>query len=201
MPTYLATTIIKEIEEMTNFVYFISTTYLKDNSPLNENVDDKLLKSAIKEAQEIYIRDVIGSGIYNELQVQAFAGTLTQLNTTLLDSYIAPCLKYYTLTEAMLPMTFKLMNKSVASRESDNARAVSVEEMTLIEGRYRDKAEYYENRLRDYLRTYTNDYPLFLNPGNTFDTIRPKNTAFVGGIYLPTSKDCFWNYDFPNENE
>ncbi len=47
-------------------------TYLKDNTPLNENVDDKLLKSAIKEAQEIYIRDVIGSGIYNELQVQAY---------------------------------------------------------------------------------------------------------------------------------
>ena len=41
---------------MTNFVYFISTTYLKDNTPLNENVDDKLLKSAIKEAQEIYVR-------------------------------------------------------------------------------------------------------------------------------------------------
>ena len=186
---------------MTNFVYFISTTYLKDNTPLNENVDDKLLKSAIKEAQEIYIRDVIGSGIYNELQTQAFANTLTTLNTTLLDSYIAPCLKYYTLTEAMLPMTFKLMNKSVASRESDNARAVSVEEMTMIEGRYRDKAEYYANRLRDYLRTYTNDYPLFLNPGSTFDTIRPKNTAFVGGIYLPISQDCFWNYDFPDTDK
>ena len=38
---------------MSNFVYLISTTYLKDNSPINENVDDKLLKSAIKEAQEI----------------------------------------------------------------------------------------------------------------------------------------------------
>ena len=37
---------------MSNFVYLISTTYLKDNSPINENVDDKLLKSAIKEAQE-----------------------------------------------------------------------------------------------------------------------------------------------------
>jgi len=119
-----------------------------------------------------------------------------------LDSYIAPCLKYYTLTEAMLPMTFKLMNKSVASREADNARAVSVEEMTLIEGRYRDKAEYYANRLRDYLRTNTTDYPLFLNPGNTIDTIRPKSTAFSGGIYLPSRyDDCFFNYDFPNEDK
>ena len=52
---------------MTNFVYFISVTYLKDNTPINENVDDKLLKSAIKEAQEIYVRDIIGSGVYNEL--------------------------------------------------------------------------------------------------------------------------------------
>jgi len=75
---------------MTNFVYFISTSYLIDNSPLNENLDPKLLKSAIKESQEIYIRDIIGSGIYDELQTQAFAGTLTHLNTTLLDSYIAP---------------------------------------------------------------------------------------------------------------
>ena len=86
---------------MSNFVYFISTSYLKDNTPLNENLDDKILKSSIKEAQEIYIRDIIGSGIYDELQTQAYAGTLTTDNTTLLDSYIAPCLKYYTLVESM----------------------------------------------------------------------------------------------------
>jgi hypothetical protein len=91
---------------MTNFVYLISTTYLKNESPINENVDDKLLKNAIKESQEIYIRDIIGSGLYNELQTQAFAGTLSANNTNLLDTYIAPCLKYYTLTESMLPMTF-----------------------------------------------------------------------------------------------
>ena len=45
---------------MANFVYFVSVTYLKDNTPINENLDDKLLKAVIKEAQEIYIRDVIG---------------------------------------------------------------------------------------------------------------------------------------------
>ena len=185
---------------MSNFVYFISTSYLKDNSAINENVDDKLLKSAIKEAQEIYMRDIIGSGLYDELQTQAFAGTLTANNTTLLDSYIAPCLKYYTITESMLPMTFKMMNKSVAAREAENARAVSIDELTMIEKRFRDKAEYYANRLRDYLRENTNTYPLFLNPGSGFDTIRPKNTAFYGGFYLGNDMDdCYWNYDYPNE--
>ena len=182
---------------MTNFVYFISTSYLKTNSTINENVDDKLLKSAIKEAQEIYIRDIIGSGLYDELQTQAFAGTLTANNTTLLDSYIAPCLKYYTITESMLPMTFKLMNKSVATRQAENATAITIDELTLIEQRFRDKAEYYANRLRDYLRENTNTYPLFLNPGSGFDTIRPKNTSFYGGFYLGNDMDdCFWNYDF-----
>jgi len=185
---------------MTNFVYFISTSYLKDNSAINENVDDKLLKSAIKEAQEIYIRDIIGSGLYDELQTQAFAGTLTANNTTLLDSYIAPCLKYYTITESMLPMTFKLMNKSVATRQAENATAITIDELTLIEQRFRDKAEYYGNRLRDYLRENTNTYPLFLNPGNGFDTIRPKNTAFYGGFYIGNDMDdCYWNYDFEDE--
>jgi hypothetical protein len=185
---------------MVNFVYFVSVTYLKDNTPLNENLDDKLLKGAIKEAQEIYIRDVIGSGIYNELQDQAYNGTLTTDNTTLLDSYIAPCLKYYTLTESMLPLTFKFMNKSVASRNSENATPISTAELTLIEQRYRDKAEYYAERLRDYLRENSTKYPKFLNPGSGFDVIKPKNTAFLGGMYLPGSiDDCFINYDFPEE--
>jgi hypothetical protein len=185
---------------MANFVYFVSVTYLKDNTPLNENLDDKLLKSSIKEAQEIYIRDVIGSGIYDELQDQAYNGTLTGDNTTLLDSYIAPCLKYYTLTESMLPMTFKFMNKSVASRNSENATAITPQELSLIEQRYRDKAEYYAERLRDFLKENPTIYPNYLNPGTGFDVIRPKNTAFFGGMYLPgTNDDCFYNYDFPEE--
>jgi hypothetical protein len=185
---------------MANFVYFVSVTYLKDNTPINENLDDKLLKAAIKEAQEIYIRDVIGSGIYDELQDQAYNGTLTSDNTTLLDSYIAPCLKYYSLTESMLPMTFKFMNKSVASRNSENATPITTGELTQIEQRYRDKAEYYAERLRDFLKENPTLYPKYLNPGSGFDVIRPQNTAYFGGMYLPgTDDDCFYNYDFPDD--
>ena len=181
---------------MTNFVYFISVTYLKDNTPINENVDDKLLKSAIKEAQEIYVRDIIGSGVYNELQDQAYNGTLTVNNQLLLDSYIAPCLKYYTLTESMLPMTFKMLNKSVATRNSDNANGISMDDMVIIENRYRDKAEYYAKRIKEYLLQNNTIYPKYLNPGSQIDTIYPKNTTLYGGIYLPDDKDEYKKYEF-----
>jgi len=183
---------------MGNFVYFISSTFLKEHTPINENVDDKILKNAIQEAQEIYIRDVVGSGIYNELQTQAFNNTLSTANKTLLDSYIAPCLKYYTLTESMLPMTFKMLNKTLGTRTSDNTQPVTIDEMTMVERRYRDKAEYYAQRLREFLQANSTVYPLFFNPGSTIDTIRPHNTQIFGGIYLPPNNDeDFKNYDFP----
>jgi hypothetical protein len=183
---------------MSNFVYFISSTFLKEHTPINENVDDKILKNAIQEAQEIYIRDVVGSGIYNELQTQAFNNTLSTANKTLLDSYIAPCLKYYTLTESMLPMTFKMLNKTLGTRTSDNTQPVTIDEMTMVERRYRDKAEYYAQRLREFLQANSTIYPLFFNPGSTIDTIRPHNTQIFGGIYLPPNNDeDFKYYDFP----
>jgi hypothetical protein len=184
---------------MSNFVYLISTTFLKEHTPINENVDDKILKNAIQEAQEIYIRDVIGSGIYNELQTQAFAQSVSTANKTLLDSYIAPCLKYYTLTESMLPMTFKMLNKTLGTRTSDNTQPVSIDEMTLIERRYRDKAEYYAQRLREFLQANSTIYPLYFNPGSTIDTIRPHSTQLFGGIYLPPNyEEEYKYYDFPD---
>ncbi len=185
---------------MANFVYYISVTYLKDNTPLNENLDDKILKASIKEAQEIYIRDIVGSGVYDELQDQAYNDTLTADNITLLDTYIAPCLKYYTLVESMMPLTFKFLNKTVASRNSEDATPVTTDELTLIEKRYRDKAEYYADRLRAFLKENPNLYPLYLNYGSGFDAIKPSNTAFFGSMYLGgTDDDCYFNYDFPDE--
>ena len=183
-----------------NFVYLIGTSYLKENTALNENLDDKLLKSAIKEAQEIFIRDIIGSGLYDELQSQAFSGTLTALNVELMDKYIAPCLKYYTLVESMLPLTFKFLNKSVSTRTAEFSQPIGTSELSLIEQRYRDKAEYYAERLRKYLQENSTDYPLYLNPGSGIDVIRPHNTAFMGGMYLPGSDDdCISQYIYGKE--
>ncbi len=176
-------------------VYMMSADWLKENSPIDLNVDDKTLKSAILEAQEIHIRDNIGSGLYNELITQISGSTLTSANQTLLNSYIRPCLKHYAIVEAIMPMTMKLMNKGAGKRSADNFTPADQSDMTLIEQRFRDKAEYYANRLQDFLHENSTTYPLFLNPGSGIDTIRPGGVQLFGGFYLGDS-DCTPNgYD------
>ena len=169
---------------MTTFAYFITASFLKENTPLNENVDDKLIKNAIKEAQDIFIQDIIGSDLYNEIMSQIVAGTTTALNVTLLDKYIQPCLMHYTVCESALPLTYKFINKSISTRNADDANPISVSELNIIEERYRAKAVYYGTRLRNYLKQNATSYPLFENYGTGYDVIAPNNNDIVLGIYV-----------------
>ena len=76
------------------------------------------------------------------------------------------------------------MNKSVATRSSENANAASLNDLLKLEERFKDNAEWYSQRITNYLLTNSTLYPLYLSPGNTIDTIVPKRTMYSSGMYL-----------------
>ncbi len=80
---------------MPEFAYMIDVQWVKDNSPIDDNVDPKLLRNAMRTSQDVYIRDLIGSGLYDEILTQINASTLSANNQTLINQYIAPCLLHY----------------------------------------------------------------------------------------------------------
>lgn len=170
-------------------VIWMSVSELKDKSFIDENVNDKLIRASIKEAQEIYIRDLIGSGLYNELQTQTAnnAATLTALNRTLLNDYIRPCLMWYALVEGAYPLSIKIMGKGYQKRRSEFTDPATSEDVIADSNWARNKAEYYAQRVTKYLAENSSDYPLYLNPGSGLDTIWPQNTNFHGGFYFPDS--------------
>jgi hypothetical protein len=183
---------------MANFAFFVSEQDVKKNTPIDENVDSKILQTAMRTAQDIYIRDIIGSGLYDKICDDINGAGLAGNYLTLVNKYIAPCLYHYIVTESMLPMTFKMMNKSVMTRGSDNSNPVDIDQLTRIEREYQHKAEYYAQRLRDYLMENNTLFPLYLNPGSGIDTINPHQQDMLGGFYLGSGpEDCFLNYDFP----
>lgn len=172
---------------------FISEQKLKDDSYINGNIDNKILGPLILECQELHIMPIIGSGIYNELVTQINAGTVTVLNTTLLDDYIIPCLVRYIQYESPIYLNYKFTNANVSVKNTDESSPISTEESIRLMARLKDKAEWYAERITKYLITNHVSYPLYINPGSTVDTVHPSRSNYTSGMWLGDERgscDC-----------
>ena len=165
----------------------VSEQYIKDTTVIDENVDMKLLRDVIELCQDKYIIPLVGTGIYNEFQTQILAGTLTALNTTLLDDYVAKAMKWWVQYEGVDVLTYKFNNKSVSKKTSENSQPIDMEEIRRLMEKFRTNAEMYSQRITQYLLANLTSYPLYSNPGNTVDTIHPKRNSYTTGIYLGNS--------------
>jgi hypothetical protein len=173
-------------------VYLISETQLKEGSVIDENVDMKTLKPMILIAQDQRILPIIGTGLFNEIKTQIQANTLTALNTTLLDTYITPALKMWVIYEYTIPGTFKYRNKNVGNQGGENNTPSGIDELLRLMDYWKDKAEWYSERITKYLCENSSDYPLFDNPGDGADIIHPNGTNYTTNIYLGDDGcDCY----------
>ena len=145
---------------------FVSEDYIKENTPINDNVDVKLLKMAMIEAQEVRIMEAIGTGLYNDLSTKVIADpTLSAYpnDLALMKLHIRPTLRYWTLVHVAPMLLFKLTNKSVSTSNSDNSTPTDFSNVRVLSNEYKSLAEIYEARLLKYLH---DNYTLF----PTFDT-------------------------------
>lgn len=160
-------------------VLFIDEQTLKDYSIISDNVDFKQLRPEIISIQDLYIQDIIGSGIYNELKTQVTNNTVTALNQTLLNDYIQPCLIWRIMAESPLAISFKYANKGVVNKTGDNSVMPTMPDMANIIGKYQDRSENYAEKLVNYLIENSDDYPLYTNPGSGVDTVYPRRRTYT----------------------
>lgn len=182
-------------------ILFISEQTLKDRSLLQDNVDPKLIKPTIKMAQDMYIEPILGTGLYRELQEQIADNDLSVENKTLLDNYITDCLCWYVQAEMVMSLGFKFTNKNVLRKTSENSDVPSISELFDLEERTKNKAEWYAQRITNFLCEYNEDYPLYDNPGNGVDIIHPNSTSYTAGMYLGDTKKDYKNYSDMYQSE
>tara|TARA_R110000765_G_scaffold93005_3_gene175327 strand:- start:3553 stop:4116 length:564 start_codon:yes stop_codon:yes gene_type:complete len=165
-------------------VLFISETFLKDNTLLHENIDFKYLRPVVLMCQDIHIQHKIGTTLYDELKTQITASSLTAANLTLLEDYIQPSLLYWVQAEAPTAISYKFLNKGLHQQSSENSSNASLDEINFIQQRYKDKAEWYTERLVSFLLEKSTDYPAYANPNSGLDTIQPDTRTYTTGLFL-----------------
>ena len=179
-------------------VLLISTATLKKHTPIQDNVDDSLLNPYIYKAQETHIQQILGTNLYdkvlNLVQTNTIGTASNVAYKTVLEDYIVPCLIEYSFYEVMPFISLKITNKSIVRGNAEYATEGDLADLKYLRQSVRDLAEFYAQRLTNFLRQYSNNYPeYFTNSG--LDKIVPNSTSYFAGVYIKGSgrySDCRW---------
>ena len=168
-----------------NKVLMLTADYYKRNTVVNLNVDEELLHPQIIKAQNVRIEKILGTNLFNIVLAEIDAQTYTARVTTLLEDYIQPALVEWITYTALPYLNYKLTNKSVSKKSSDNSEPSELNEINYLRQNIRDDAEYYSERTTKFLEANTDTYPEYLNGNTDCDDIKPSKLNFISGIYLP----------------
>lgn len=143
-------------------VLFISEDYIKSESTLDNNVSGKYLLTAIKMAQDVELRSIIGKCLLEAIQAKIFNKEIDEQENViykdLLDAYIQPFLLYQVLSEIIIPVSYKMSNFGLMQSSDEKDYAVDNKQINLVREYYLNKANVYKKRLQDYLCKHRSEY-------------------------------------------
>lgn len=180
---------------------FINTDYVYKYSVIESNVDADLVTKFILRAQDMNIQETVGSNLYNKLVSDCpnFAGAYR----TLIKDYIQPALCEWVVYHALPFINFRLTNKAVSQKSSDSSQPSGIDDIKWLRDQVRNNAEFYSERIRDYIKNHPSDFPEYYANPDSFN-IKPNKSSYFSGIH--TSKrgyrgpnPPYGNID-PNEN-
>ena len=166
-------------------VFLLSIKALKENSVVNNNVDEMYVLPAIEYSQDASLQPIIGTKLYNRLMDMVEDGTIgnNEDYKYLLDEYITPFLLNKVTSEIQIPLAFKLRNQGVVQQTGENTYVPSLKDLQYVIQNYENKANFYGNRLSDYLKANRKKYPEYCSVDSSADMPSNKD-AYNTGIYL-----------------
>lgn len=130
--------------------YFISETYLKDNSPLTRNIDMDELYPFAKTAEEVYIQEAIGTALYDDLIAKIIANTLNANEITLCKK-IRSALLWFIVYDALPFIHTKIRNIGTVKQNGENLETADRGDVSYLRKEVKNKADFYLRRLQMYL--------------------------------------------------
>tara|TARA_R100001463_G_scaffold31677_1_gene71407 strand:- start:986 stop:1486 length:501 start_codon:yes stop_codon:yes gene_type:complete len=163
-------------------VLFINRTDLIRNSIIDGNVDTDKFIQFIKVAQQIEIRNYLGSKLYDKIGTDIAAGTLTGNYLTLVNEFVQPMLIWFAQSEFIPYSAYQIKQGGIYKHTSENAETVSKTEVDFLVQKARNTAEYYTQRFLDYINNNSGLFPEYSQ--NEGGDVYPDSDATFNGWVL-----------------
>jgi len=158
----------------------ISEVKLKAFTNINKNVDMDVIRAEIGIAQDIHLQNLLGSQFYHHLldQVTVTGNTFNADELILVNDYIADYLIQTAYFEMLPHIQYRTMNRGVVEGQMESATSVDIETFKYLRGIQKQRSDFYQQRLQDYLITGRgqNRFPQYLAT-NTIDGMIPDRAA------------------------
>lgn len=162
---------------------FIKRSDLIRNTALSGNIDTDKFIQFIKIAQEIHIQNYLGTDLYNKISQDIIDDTLAGDYLSLVNDYVQPMLIHYAMVEYLPFAAYTIANGGVYKHNSENSSLADKQEIDSLIAKERDYAEYYTQRLIDYLSfNAPSKFPEYYSNNN--EEIYPDKNALFNGWML-----------------
>ena len=156
-------------------ILIVSPAFVKENTVLHYNVDDGYLKPLIDSIQNTFVRPILGSALFDEVQSTDKTKHRNRFKRgTLIKEYLRDALKWEVCHKYTRIGTYKLNNKGAGTHSGDNFSPLSQQELVTAKSIFKDNADFYRKKLKLYLKANENDYPLYKNPPSGTDVVQPE---------------------------
>tara|TARA_R110002050_G_scaffold24443_6_gene65466 strand:- start:2097 stop:2603 length:507 start_codon:yes stop_codon:yes gene_type:complete len=164
-------------------VLFISSKKLKDSTALNGNVDVAFLQPHVLLAQKKHVKNRLGTQLYDKIEADIIAGTLSGDYKILVDDFISEMLVHWSFYEAIPFLRFKVQNNNIVSKTAENSNPLSTSEAKQLRIEIRDTAEFFTEALVNHLCHNSSKYPEYTT--NSLDDVRAdRGDSYYSGLYL-----------------
>ena len=167
---------------------FINRNDIIKTTPLQGAIDADALLPFLATAQVKYIKNLLGTVLYEYLQAQIVAGTVSSLSSyyqDLLDDYVKNSLIWYSAVEYIPFSSVQFKSNGAVKQKSEQGEAPSKTEIDYLKQIAQTNADYYALRLQNYLIAYSQNIPQYLESVGNQTQIYPDQTnQYFGGIQL-----------------
>ena len=171
-----------------SYALFINRNDIIKNSPLQGAIDADALLPFCRTAQDKYLKNLLGTVLFDYLQAQITANTFGSLSSyyqDLMDDHIKYTLLWYACVEYIPFSSVQFKSNGAVKQQSEQGIAPAKSEIDYLLNKALNNADYYALRFQNYLIAYSQNIPQYLQTvGNQTQIYPDQSNQYFGGIQL-----------------
>lgn len=135
-------------------VLFTNENYIRSVTVIDTNVESKFLLSAMREAQDVHLQEIIGKSLMDKISNLILADELDLESNQAYKNLIDECqlfLAYQSVAILCLTTNVKISNGGLQQTSDENLATLNVNDGFTIQTHFQDKADFYARRLQEYI--------------------------------------------------